>query len=72
MRRTGVRGILVLGWVVSAAAAAVAQNWAAEMFEQSGHNFGAVARGGKSEYAFVLTNKYAVDVHLSDVQASCG
>ena len=66
------RGFLVLGWVFSAATACCAQDWAAAMFETSVHNFGAVARGSKAEYEFVLTNKYAVDVHVANVQASCG
>ena len=41
------------------------------MFETSSHNFGPVAKGSKAEYEFVLTNKYAVDVHIAGVQASC-
>jgi hypothetical protein len=66
----GFRGILVLGCVFAAAGGS-AQDWATAMFETTGHNFGAVACGGKVEYEFVLTNKYAVDIHISDVRASC-
>ena len=60
MAWSGFRGILVVGCVLSAASAGLAQNWAAAMFETNSHNFGSVARGAKAEYEFVLTNKYAV------------
>ncbi len=71
MPTRSLRGILVMGCFFAAASCS-AQDWAAAMFETTSHNFGAVAYGGKVEYDFVLTNKYAADVHIADVRTSCG
>ncbi len=74
MRKSGPAGILVLGCVlgcVLAASTSAADDWAVAMFETSSHSFGPVAKGSKAEYDFVLTNKYAVDVHIASVRASC-
>ena len=49
-----------------------AQEWAQEMFAESTHDFGAVARSAKTEHRFVLTNLYADDLHISGVRSSCG
>ncbi len=68
MPTRSLRGILVLGCFFAAASCS-AQDWAAAMFETTSHNFGAVAYGGKVEYDFVLTNKYAADVHIADVRS---
>jgi hypothetical protein len=51
---------------------ATAQEWARKMFEVKSHDFGAVARGAKTEYEFVLQNIYEEDVHIAGVRASCG
>jgi len=58
--------------LASVPAPATAQEWARKMFEESNHNFGAVARGAKAEYRFTFTNLYKEDVHVSGVRSSCG
>lgn len=55
-----------------AAATARGEDWANKMFEATAHDFGAVARGAKTEYRFVLTNLYEEDVHIAGVRSSCG
>jgi hypothetical protein len=50
----------------------LAQQWAEQMFENTRHDFGTVARGAKSEYRFVLSNRYVEDVHVAGVRSSCG
>ncbi len=52
--------------------AAQAKEWAQKMFQVSSHDFGNVARGAKSEFAFELQNLYEEDVHIADVRTSCG
>jgi hypothetical protein len=55
-----------------ASSTATAQPWADKMFETQDHDFGAVARGSKSTYSFVLKNLYKEDVHILGVRSSCG
>ena len=63
-------------WVFSLAALTaspvLAQEWAQKMFETKSHDFGTVPRGAKAEYAFVMENKYAQDVHIAGVHVTCG
>jgi hypothetical protein len=63
---------LLLLWLLAAGAEAEAQDWAKKMFQNSSHEFGIVARGSKQEYAFVLTNLYKEDVHVSGLRSTCG
>ena len=49
-----------------------AQSWASKMFAETHHDFGAVSRNAKTEYAFVLENIYEEDVHIASVRSSCG
>src|ERR1035437_10068456 len=49
-----------------------AQEWADKMFEFRSYDFGNIARGAKTEFAFELTNLYLEDVHIASVRASCG
>ena len=64
---------LACGLAFSAiAASASAQEWAEKMFTEKSHDFGAVARAAKVEYAFVLVNPYKEDIHISSVRSSCG
>ncbi|MFK7736399.1 MAG: DUF1573 domain-containing protein [Pirellulaceae bacterium] len=51
--------------------AAHAQEWVKSMFSVTKHDFGNVPRGAKSEFRFVLENKYEEDVHIADVRTSC-
>ena len=51
---------------------AFGQEWARKMFEQTSHNFGDVARNGKAEFEFVISNIYLGDVHIASVRTSCG
>jgi hypothetical protein len=50
----------------------VAQSWAAKMFAQTEHNFGAVSRNAKAEFDFEIENIYEEDLHIASVRSSCG
>lgn len=65
---------LVLSFLLSLliASHAAAQQWAQKMFKTCRHDFGAVARGSKAEYAFEFENIYEEDVHVASVRSSCG
>jgi hypothetical protein len=54
------------------AGSAQAQSWAQKMFKVTSHEFGTVAKGSKTEYAFTLQNLYEEDVHIASVRSSCG
>jgi hypothetical protein len=69
MRQFHVSSLLVVFLV---AAPCVAQEWADKMFETRSHDFGAIARAAKAEFAFELSNLYLEDVHIAGVRASCG
>ncbi|QDU98048.1 DUF1573 domain-containing protein [Lignipirellula cremea] len=51
---------------------ATAQEWARKMFTATSHDFGDVARGAKTEYAFELQNIFKEPIHISGVRTSCG
>ena len=61
--------VLVL---MSAPSAAPAKEWAQKMFKTTRHDFGHVAHGSKTDFTFEITNCYQEDVHIADVQTSCG
>jgi hypothetical protein len=69
MRKTTVAALV--GMVLSGAPAWATQ-WAQDMFAESEHDFGTVARAATAEYAFKLTNPYQEDVRIADVRSSCG
>ncbi len=48
------------------------QEWARKMFETTDHDFGAVARGAKTEFHFKFSNIYKEDLHIVGVRSSCG
>lgn len=54
------------------ASIASAQQWAEQMFTERDVDFGSVARAAKVEHAFVITNPYKEDVHITSVRTSCG
>ncbi len=56
----------------SAATVCRAENWAAKMFETTGHDFRAVGRGAKCEHRFKFTNLYQEEIHVAAVRSSCG
>lgn len=58
--------------VATAAPLASAKEWAQKMFKLTRHDFGHVAHGSKSAFAFEVTNLYEEDVHIADVRTSCG
>ncbi|MGC3967124.1 MAG: DUF1573 domain-containing protein [Pirellulales bacterium] len=70
--------ILAIGCCLAALTAATeptvsgAEDWAAQMFDATKHDFGKVARGGKAEFHFVFRNPYVEDVHVASVRSSCG
>ncbi len=64
--------IAVIICLVLATASASAQEWALKMFKVTSHDFGAVARGAKSQYRFEVKNIYEEDAHILSVRSSCG
>lgn len=58
--------------VFTGATAVQAQDWARQMFRESRHDFGTVARFAKTEFAFEFNNPYVEDVHVASVRSSCG
>jgi hypothetical protein len=58
--------------VLAASSPAAAKEWAQKMFAVTTHDFGHVARGAKTEFAFELQNLYEEDVHIAAVRTSCG
>ena len=46
-------------------------DWASDMFKDTSHNFGMVARGADTRFSFVFTNKYQEDVVIESVQSTC-
>jgi len=63
---------IALLYTLLACTPALAQDWAAKMFEVKRHDFGSLARGAKAEFEFVFTNLYMEDVHVAGVRSSCG
>lgn len=60
-------------WLAAAFAAEVhAQDWARKMFKTASHDFGAVGRGSKQEFAFEFTNVYKEDVRIATIRSTCG
>src|SRR4029079_10108779 len=69
MIRTSIFTLLCLlcaSWTLSA------KEWAQKMFKVTKHDFGHVAHGSKTDFAFEITNSYQEDVHIADVTTSCG
>ncbi len=62
---------LVLGILLSCAPAA-ARDWAKEMFDQTSHDFGTVARGAKVEHRFTIENNNEEEIRIESVKSSCG
>jgi hypothetical protein len=73
-RRPHLRTLLLalVGSCLAGAAPASAQDWAKQMFSETSHSFGTVAKGAKTEYRFTFRNKFKEDVHVVGVRTSCG
>ncbi len=69
MIRTSLFTLLCL---VCASSGLSAKEWAQKMFKVTKHDFGHVAHGSKTDFAFEITNCYQEDVHIADVTTSCG
>ena len=69
MIRTSIFTLLCL---VCASSTLSAKEWAQKMFKVTKHDFGHVAHGSKTDFAFEITNSYQEDVHIADVTTSCG
>lgn len=63
---------LTLLCLVMASSPLSAKEWAQKMFKLTKHDFGHVAHGSKTDFAFEITNCYQEDVHIADVTTSCG
>ena len=74
MYRKTCLGLLVVCLVGSclAGGSASGQEWAKKMFKVTRHDFGQVAKGAKTEFAFEISNIYMEDVHITGVRSSCG
>jgi hypothetical protein len=73
MLRNGVLAIVVaVAATTGATSAASGKEWAQKLFATTTHDFGHVARGSKTEFAFDIQNTYEEDVHIADVRSSCG
>lgn len=57
--------------IVMLAPVLVMADWASDMFKDTSHNFGMVARGADTRFSFVFTNKYKEDVVIESVQSTC-
>ncbi len=64
--------VALVGSSTAGSSAALAKEWAQKMFATTTHEFGHVARGSKTEFAFEIQNQYEEDVHIADVRSSCG
>ena len=63
---------IVLSWMmILGAYTGTMTNYAESMFTSTSHDFGIVAKGSKTEFDFVFTNKYKEDVEISSVSSSC-
>lgn len=51
---------------------ALAQPWAAKMFDKLDHDFGVVARGSDTVHKFEIKNIFKEDVEVASVRSSCG
>ncbi|NQT13697.1 MAG: DUF1573 domain-containing protein [Planctomycetes bacterium] len=65
------RCFITLAWLLAAGSPVFAQDWAADMFDHTTHDFGVVARGQKVEHRFPIENIYVEDVTIESVQSSC-
>ena len=63
---------VLLGVFVVCVTPVAAQDWAKSLFESHRHDFGVVARGGKAEYSFKITNRYQQAIHIAEARSSCG
>lgn len=67
-----VKLVAVCGLAAALTSTASAQEWARRMFDETTHDFGAVARGSTVEHRFRFKNLYADDLHVVAVRSSCG
>lgn len=63
--------ILAMLLIVMSTSALAYADWASDMFKDTSHNFGMVARGADTRFSFVFTNKYQEDVVIESVQSTC-
>lgn len=64
--------IVLFGAFCAACSPASAQQWAKDMFKETSHDFGTLARGAKAEFAFTFENLYLEDVRIEKVLTTCG
>lgn len=64
--------VFILSYVLLAANRATGEDWASALFSIKSHDFGTIAVGAKAEYAFVMKNDYAKEIHVAAVRSSCG
>lgn len=65
--------VCLLGFATKVPAqTALPQGWAKGMFETTEHDFGAVSKGAKAEFAFKFKNTLDKDLLITKLQTSCG
>lgn len=62
---------VALAWCVAFASPSVANSFT-QMFRETSHDFGTVARAAKTEYRFQFENPYNTPIHVRSVRTSCG
>jgi len=72
---TLIRKSFLFLWLIPAlfdCSAALAEQWAKDMFDGTTHDFGTVARGAKVEHTFTIENIYEEDAEIAEVRSTCG
>ena len=64
--------VFMVLYALLAANRAAGENWAPALFAIKSHDFGTIAAGAKAEFAFVMKNDYAKEIHIASVRSSCG
>jgi hypothetical protein len=62
---------VALAWCAAFASPSLANSFT-QLFRETSHDFGTVARAAKTEYRFQFENPYNATIHVRSVRTSCG
>lgn len=62
---------VALAWCAAFASSSSANSFT-QLFQETSHDFGTVARAAKTEYRFQFENPYSQPIHVRSVRTSCG
>jgi hypothetical protein len=62
---------VALAWCAAFASPSLANSFT-QLFRDTSHDFGTVARAAKTEYRFEFENPYSTPIHVRNVRTSCG